>query len=191
MSAALQSFAPPHSDEPVDWALAYAGCGMGVFPAGGRRRPLTEHGFKNASTSTETIRAWWTRYRFADVAGAIPNGIVVVDLDAKSGRNGRRDFEALEGKPPDVVATPISTTPTGGLHLYFDAGDRRLRQFSGAIPGHPGIDTRVGGKGYAVLPTCGNGRAWLKPLSTPLALAPAWLPEEGNSPDARRSRHAR
>ena len=74
------------------------------------------------------------------------------------------------------METPIATTPTGGFHLYFDAGDRKLRQFSGAIPGRPGVDTRVGGKGFTVLPGCGNGRVWLKPLSTPLAPAPTWLP---------------
>ena len=57
--ARLQEFKAPASGEPLDWALAYASCGMGVFPAGNHRKPLTEHGFKDASTDPETIRAWW------------------------------------------------------------------------------------------------------------------------------------
>jgi hypothetical protein len=176
----LQDFAPPASGETLAWALAYASIGMAVFPTGTNKKPVIRggHGFEDATADEPVIRAWWERYPYADPAWALPAGVVVVDLDAKSGRNGRRDFEVLEGKPPDAVETPIATTPSGGLHLFYDAGGRTLRQFAGAIPGHPGIDTRVGGKGFVVLPAPHNGRRWLKPLSTPLAPAPAWLPEE-------------
>jgi hypothetical protein len=174
----LQDFEPPQANQPLAWAIAYAAAGVSVFPVTAGRTPLTPHGFHNATTDAATIKGWWARHPYADAAWGLAASVVVVDLDAKSGRDGKRDFEAIEGKPPDAVETPIATTPTGGLHLYFGAGDRRLRQFSGAIPGHPGIDTRVGGKGFAILPGAGNGRAWLRPLSTPLAPAPAWLPDE-------------
>jgi len=39
------------------------------------------------------------------------------------------------------------------------------------------LDTRVGGKGYAIAPSPGNGRHWVRPLTTPLMEAPAWLIE--------------
>jgi hypothetical protein len=44
------------------------------------------------------------------------------------------------------------------------------------VNGSP-IDLRTSG-GYVALPRAGNGREWLKPLSTPLAPAPAWLPQK-------------
>jgi AAA domain len=37
------------------------------------------------------------------------------------------------------------------------------------------IDLRTAG-GYIVLPTAGNGRSWIKPLATPLARVPKWVP---------------
>ena len=42
-----------------------------------------------------------------------------VDLDRKNGRDGFKDFERLDGCDPLSVETPIATTPSGGLHLYF------------------------------------------------------------------------
>jgi hypothetical protein len=101
-----------------------------------------------------------------------------VDLDEKKGHHGLRDFEELTGVPVDSFETPQAATPTGGRHVVVRMNGRPIKQFAGRIPGRPGVDTRVGGKGYIVLPGPGNGRTWVKPPSTPIADAFAWLPEE-------------
>jgi hypothetical protein len=157
---------------PLAWALAYAGYGIEVFPCTADKRPLTPNGFKDAATSPEIIRACWTRWPFADPAWALPPAVVVVDLDEKHGKHGIADFIRLEGCSPRDVMTPMATTPTGGLQLFYAAAGK-LYQNKVAIDG-TGVDTRTAG-GYVVLPSAGNGRARLKDLSTTLAHAPDWL----------------
>ena len=164
-------FAPPASDNAIDWALAYAAAGMAIFPAA-NKRPLTEHGLKDASIDETQVRTWWTRSPFADVAWAVPAEIVVVDLDNKSGTDGFKDFMAREGAHPDGVTTPQATTPTGGRHLVYEANGATYRN-NVKLDGSA-IDLRTDG-GYVVLPGPGNGRMWLKPLSTPIAQAPKWI----------------
>src|SRR5271166_6339744 len=111
----IRDFRPPESDAQLDWALAYAGAaGMPIFPVGADKRPLTEHGVKDASTVEAVIRGWWGRWRHADIGWAVPAEIVVVDLDCKRGDNGIKDFIAHEGINPDDVMTPQATTPSGG-----------------------------------------------------------------------------
>ena len=83
-----------------------------------------------------------------------------------------RDFERLDGRDPLRVETPTATTPSGGLQLYFSAAKPYKNKV--AIDG-TGIDTRTAG-GYVILPAGGNGRRWLRRLSTtPLQPAPDWL----------------
>jgi Bifunctional DNA primase/polymerase, N-terminal/Family of unknown function (DUF5906) len=166
------NFTPPTSDAPLAWALAYAAAGMGVFPVGADKRPLVEHGVKDASADEAQIHAWWARWPHADIAWAVPVEIVVVDLDCKRGDDGVKDFVAHEGAHPDTVITPQATTPTGGRHLVYEANGATYRnnvRLNGSA-----IDLRTIG-GYIVLPAPGNGRAWLKPPTAPLAQAPKWI----------------
>ena len=111
-------------------------------------------------------RNWW----------AVPAGVVVVDLDVKNGKRGLKDFFDREGVEAETVETPIAVTTSGGRHLVFDDLGNPYPN-STAILG-TGIDLRSAGLGYIVLSRAGNGREWLKPLSTPLAPAPSWLPQK-------------
>jgi hypothetical protein len=159
---------------PVVWALGYAAHGLPVFPVKADKTPLTPNGFKDASTNFIIINDWWTRWPHADPAWALPETVVVVDLDIKQGKNGYRDFERLSGCDPHDVETPTTTTPSGGLQLFFAAA--RPYRNRVAIEG-TGIDTRTLG-GYVVVPGPNNGRQWLKRLrGLPMAPAPAWLDE--------------
>ena len=106
---------------PVDWALAYAAHGLEVFPCAADKRPLTPNGFLDASRDPDIIKTWWRRWPCAEPALAVPGHFVVVDIDRKNHKDGFRDFEALDGRDPRRVETPIATTPGGGLHLYFSA----------------------------------------------------------------------
>jgi hypothetical protein len=161
---------------PLEHALAYAAVGIEVFPVSPRKTPLTEHGYLDAVTDLEAIRAWWGRWPAADIGWALPPTIVVIDLDEKGGFHGLRDFAEIAGVSADDVETPQATSPTGGRHLFYSADGYRYKNNTRVIPGN-GIDTRAHG-GYVVLPMRGNGRAWVKPLATtPLADAPDWVPQ--------------
>jgi hypothetical protein len=157
---------------PLAWALAYAAYGLDVFPVRADKTPLTEHGLKDASRDPVVVEAWWRRWPFADPALAVPGYIVVADLDEKHGKHGVADFIRLEGCSPRDVMTPMATTPSGGLHLYFSAS--KPYKNAVAISG-TGIDTRSAG-GSVILPAAGNGRRWLRRLSTtPMRPSPGWL----------------
>jgi hypothetical protein len=172
-------FQPPMSGAAVDWALAYAAAGMAVFPVAANGIPIISkaeggNGFKDATTGPDQIRAWWKRWPFADIGWAVSAGVVVVDLDVKKGKRGLKDFFDREGIDPDDVETPIAVTPSGGRHLVFDDLGNPYPNSTATFG--TGIDLRSAGLGYIVLSRAGNGREWLKPLSTPLAPAPEWLP---------------
>jgi Bifunctional DNA primase/polymerase, N-terminal len=156
----------------LEWAVAYAAHGLDVFPCAANKVPLTPNGFLDATRDPGTIQVWWARWQCAEPALAVPGRIVVVDIDRKNRKDGFRDFERLDGRDPLSVETPIATTPSGGLHLYFMAS--KPYRNAVAIDG-TGIDTRTTG-GYVILPTGGNGRRWLRRLSTtPMRLSPGWL----------------
>jgi len=163
-----------------DWALLYIESNFAVFPVKADKRPLTPHGFRDATRDPPTIKRWWTHWPHADIAGVPPPSIVIFDLDQKNGVRGIADFTRLDGRDPRAVETPTACTVNGGLHLLFAAGGRAFRH--GRIPG-TGIDLIVHGKSAAVLPGARNGRRWLK--WTSLAEAPSWAsykPPEASPP---------
>jgi hypothetical protein len=93
------------------------------------------------------------------------------------GKDGYRDFSDRAGCDPHEILTPMATTPSGGLQLFYAAS----KPYKNAVAiGGTGIDIRTEG-GYVVLPGPGNGRQWLRPLigadgaMAPLLPAPAWL----------------
>ena len=160
-----------------DEALRYAMAGVLVFPCRADKKPLTRHGFKDASTDPEVIEGWLQKWPHCDFGWAVPADVVVVDVDMSAGRSGFEDFGRLAGCDPDAVMTPQASTPSGGRHVVYAAS--KAYKNAVAIAG-TGIDVRSLG-GYIVLPMLGNGREWRRPLigvdgvMVPLAAAPAWL----------------
>jgi hypothetical protein len=64
--------------------------GIPVFPCNPyNKRPLTEHGFKGATTDPERIRPWWREHPQAMIG--IPtgsaSGVFVIDLDVDEEKN--------------------------------------------------------------------------------------------------------
>jgi putative DNA primase/helicase len=175
-------------DAALNAALAYAALGMAVFPVAPDKTPYTNprlglsHGHLDATTDPATIRLWWGNRPKAQIGWAVDSGTLVVDIDSKDARQGYRDFEEREGCAADAVDTPQATTITGGRHLYY-AANGRVYKNKVMIDG-TGLDTRARG-GYVVLPTPGNGREWVKPLTVAKLPAPGWVPTaepEGERP---------
>ncbi|RAH99207.1 hypothetical protein DLJ53_21930 [Acuticoccus sediminis] len=176
----------------LDAALALAKRGWPVFPcnpeadkAKGSKRPLTEHGLKDASTDAGTIRGWWGRWPEALIG--LPTGpglgAFVVDLDPreKSCSELWDELEALIGAP---LGEPIvAVTQSGGWHLYYSwptlgAGEK-LGNRSGTRSGLPAhVDVRGEG-GYVIAPPSimldGRRYEWRSGPTRGLTAAPAEL----------------
>jgi hypothetical protein len=161
-------------------ALAYSRRGRPIFPCRerepGRKRPYTPHGFRDASCETATIDKWWQCWPNALIG--LPTGkalgLVVLDIDVKDDKaNG---FDTLEDLGHSILPeTPMVHTASGGLHVYFDAGERELKNSAGLIG--PGLDVRGDG-GYVIIPSPGSGYIWDPQWNFDTVLpvsAPAWL----------------
>ncbi len=136
---------------PAQVAASWARAGFPVFPCGPDKRPLTPHGFKDATTDLQSVAAYWQAHPKALVGlptGAT-SGLFVVDLDIDKATGeavGEAALEAL-GLSGLIGTVPTVATPSGGRHLYFrDCG---LGNSSGKLG--PKIDTRGTG-GYVIAP---------------------------------------
>jgi hypothetical protein len=141
-----------------------------------RKRPLTPRGFHDATTVPVIIKAWWTRW--PDALVGMPTGRVsglwVLDIDIK--RPEANGFDTLDDLGHSILPeTPMVQTPSDGLHVYFDAGERELKCSAGLLG--PGLDVRGDG-GYVILPSPGSGYRWDPQWNfgtVLLAPAPDWL----------------
>ena len=132
----------------VGRALAYAAAGTPVFPCQpGGKSPITAHGFHDATTDPDRIRAWWSLTPLANIAA--PTGhpdFDVLDVDVRADGSGWAAFRQartaglLEGWVRAV------RTPSGGLHLHFPGTEQR----NGSVRGQH-LDFRGSG-GYVLLP---------------------------------------
>ena len=142
-------------------AIEYAKQGFRVFPLRPRtKEPATKHGFKDATTSIEQIRAWWLSGPY-NIGIATGHGLVVVDIDQKPeeqkyGMDSLRDWEKSHG---EFTPTWICMSGTGGLHYWY----RSDEDFKNSVELLPGIDIRSEG-GYIVAPPSvhpnGNPYEW-------------------------------
>lgn len=154
-------------------AAACAAHGMAIFPCNGKL-PRTAHGMLDATTDAETVAAWWRRWPDASIGWRIPEGLVVLDIDARHrGHESLADLEREHGRLPKTLT---AVTGGGGLHivLRMPAGIE-ARQLAGI---RDGIDTRTS-KGYIItapsLHASGLRYAWHDRVR--VADAPGWLAE--------------
>lgn len=139
-----------------------------VFPCQPNKRPFTEHGFKDATTSLHAIEQAWTEHPNALVG--VPTGrasrIDVVDIDP-AGLDWYRDHADR------LAAGRIHRTQRQGFHLLYRAPEIEIRNSAGELA--TGVDVRGEG-GYIIwwpahgLESVGS----LEDLTTP----PEWLIEQ-------------
>lgn len=154
-------------------SLAHRFPDMRVFPCrADNKRPMTEHGFKDATSAADRLKAWWSQTPGAYVGMATGDGLVLIDIDEKNGKSGSAALESLEqqhGKLPDTLTI---RTRSGGFHRYF------VYDHAGAVikskAGKPadGIDIRANG-GYAIVPPS-DGYSVINDID-PAPLPPAWV----------------
>jgi hypothetical protein len=110
------------------------------------KRPMTKHGFKDATTDWEQIERWWSKR--PDAAIGIPTGIIydVLDVDVKADTDGRAHLPYLHRLGLLDGCVRLARTPSGGWHPYFPANSALTNKARGA---DLGLDVRAGG-GYVL-----------------------------------------
>ena len=165
-------------------AARFAAFGMPVFPCvSGGKRPLTAHGFHDASTDPAQVSAWWRRWPGANIAVPTgePSGLVVVDVDVHGPVDGRESFRRARDAGLVEGWELLVRSPTGGVHAYYPATPGTAQRSWQA--GHAGVDFRGDG-GYIIVP----------PSSRPIGAATTGYrivqvaPEPGRELDAGRLR---
>ena len=163
-------------------ALAYAARGLAVFPlVPGAKKPLTEHGHREATTDTAEIERRWQKWPDANVGIACSaSGLLVIDVDQHAnGADGAATLAALERQHGPLPETWRVLTGGGGLHLYFRfPGDTVGIRVPGTLG--PGVDVKY--SGYVVVPPSrhpdGGVYQWeigSAPGDVPLAVVPDWI----------------
>ncbi len=156
-------------------ALAYARRGILVFPCEpGDKAPLTYSGFWDATTDARRIKAWWSRWPYANVG--VPtgerSGLLVLDVDPRDG--GSESLAALELINGPLPRTAKARTGGGGVHVFFRyPKGEEVRNSAGRLG--LGLDVRGEG-GYVVVPPSRTQSAyeWLDRTSP---ADPTWLLE--------------
>lgn len=135
-------------------ACQYAVAGTPVFPCDpATKRPLTEHGFHDASTDPAIVKAWWLQWPSAMIG--CPTGaasgwwVLDVDVDPEKGIDGRESLARLVATCGALPSTRIHRTPRGGEHHVFASFGPPVKCSAGAVA--PGLDVRGDG-GYVILP---------------------------------------
>jgi putative DNA primase/helicase len=135
-------------------ALAYAQQGWYVFPCvPGEKRPLTEHGFKDATRDPTKIKGWWAKHPLANIGiDCGRSKIVVVDLDVKSGHDGPGEWHALcQRHQIDDQGALEQSTPSGGIHKIWHSPNGTVKNSAGKLA--QGVDTRGDGGYILVAPS--------------------------------------
>jgi hypothetical protein len=146
-----------------------------IFPVKvSAKNPLTAHGFKDASADPNQITEWERQFPGCNWGAPTgkANGFVVLDLDAKHPESLEwwQDQQDIHG----AVDTREVATPSGGMHLYFQAPeDVALKSTASQIDS--GVDTRAEG-GYIITPPSSiDGNFYEVINDVPLAPLPDWL----------------
>jgi hypothetical protein len=131
-------------------ALGYGRNGWDVFPCirtgEQAKAPLTANGYKDSTRDIEQITRYWTQHPDALIGLAVPDHLIVFDIDPRNGGS----LEALETVlgPLPATLTSYSGRGDGGCHLFFHNPGFPIS--SRQLP--PGIDVKAGGKGYVIAP---------------------------------------
>ena len=161
----------------LDAALKFVEKGKPVFPCGPDKKPLTKHGFKDATIESVQISAWWTEHPNANPA--MPTGeasdlvVLDVDQDSTAGKDGESSLGKLIEEHGPLPATLTVRTPRGGRHIFFQYPGERVPNSASSL----GTDLDVRGDGgYVLLPpskTPVGEYAWIDRCKP--APLPSWL----------------
>lgn len=172
-------------EKPITIALGYAARGWPVFPCNPvNKRPLVEHGFKEATTDAFKVRSWWARWPNAMIG--IPTGaasgfwVQDIDTDKTKNKDGIASLAANGHDLNELMDTVVAVTASGGYHALYRFDPERP---VGVGQNKPWRDLDIRGEGGYII-AAGSTRAdgrrytWLNPpAENEIADAPEWLLE--------------
>ncbi len=158
--------------------------GWPLFPCGADKKPLTKHGFYDASLDIGQIKAWHEKYPEAN--WAIPTGpqseggtdLVVIDIDKHEDKNvnGFLAWEQLREEHSEPIETVTVRTGGGGSQLYFKYPAGHIIKSGTNVLGS-GLDIRAKG-GYVLVPPSKTKDRYtfeFSPADTPIQELPEWI----------------
>lgn len=130
----------------LDLALQFANHGYKVFPLKENSKDgQVLKSWKSEATNNPTqIQNWWRNNSNYNLAVRTGNGLVVIDVDVKNGKDGRTKFNEYSH---DFPKTFTVKTPSGGYHYWYLVD----RETPCKVNLYDGIDIRGDG-GYIVAP---------------------------------------
>lgn len=133
-------------------ARACALAGIPVFPCEALgKRPITKHGFRDATADIGQVDRWWRRRPEANVG--IPTGaasrVVVVDIDVHGQVDGFVSINRVTYAGLTEGWEMLVRTPSGGLHAVYPSCPGAVQRSWQAA--RAGVDFRGDG-GYVVVP---------------------------------------
>jgi len=172
----------------ISAALNYAELGYRVFPCiANDKKPLTKHGFKDATINTEQIEKWWTEYPQANI-GIATSDLCIVDIDGAD-----NTWPDDKDKQLDLSRAPTSLTPSGGCHYLFRQPEGKAWKNTISKLALK-VDTRANG-GYIIAPPSvvdDNAYKWVEDheLDSPpdlLPEPPEWIVDALDNTDSEQS----
>lgn len=122
-------------------------CGCGSLkcksPAKHPIGPLAPRGVLEATQDAKKIEWWWNARPDANLAIALGDGVIVIDVDPRNG--GARSLADLQNKFGELPITLTAHTGGAGKHLFFEA--EGIANSTGVLG--PGLDVKSDG-GYVV-----------------------------------------
>lgn len=156
-------------------AVRYAKHGLRVGPLAGKvpMGALVPRGCYSFTNDVPTVRKWWTQCPTANIGVNPPRGVVVIDVDTKSGGTNTWATLCAGRSLPDTLAM---TTGSGGWHIWFTL------PYKGTVRGQlvhtdSGVDLKTS-KGYLVMPPSihpNTGCLYLIHTWADIAPLPEWL----------------
>jgi hypothetical protein len=165
------------NDERLHAALKYAEEGWLIIPLKGKK-PLTQHGYRDATRDPAQITQWWATWPEANVGlvtGTV-SGRLVLDVDIKNGKKGDESLRLLIEEYGELPETLKSVTASGGWHYVF-------RMPSGAVKSRKGVrdglDLLADGSYFVAPPSIIAEKAYQWTNECEIAPCPIWLAELG------------
>jgi hypothetical protein len=134
--------------------------------------PLFADNLNLASNDPKQIAEWTKKFPGSNWGVALrKSGIIVADVDRKSGKVGQATYDALKKKYGWPVTETVST-PSGGLHRYY-VGEHVF-----ALGDH-GFGPDIDSPNYVLIPGCvlADGTSYRDIGNRPAAAAPEWFGE--------------
>lgn len=160
--------------------LKMAERGLYLFPVDAKNKmPLTEHGFKDATTDKDQLKQWFKDANAETIGVALnlkKSGLVCLDIDnghkGQDENAGTEDAVKLMGMNSDFTLDAsdyVESTQSGGFHMFYKAPSNDIKKVN--IMDH--IELLV--DSVLIAPTKAYKAFDNATLSPDISLAPSWM----------------